>query len=232
MSSSFLARFSRALLSLGAFSSGTALGACGADKKLGPTVPAVVSVVSGDSQTVLVGNRSSAALVAAIKNSDGSPLPNIPVRWSVASGGGSIVTVVDTTDANGQVSTTYLSPAKVGTAKVVANAGGQLASFAVLLVADTVGTLSAFSGNGAAGLINVPLNLSAAASDRFGNPITGVAVSWSTSGGSLQSTTSTTDSLGRASNVITLPGTAGNVTVVATSRFNAVTFTVTALAPK
>jgi adhesin/invasin len=232
MSSSFLARFSRAALGLGALSLGTVLGACGADKKLGPTVPAVVSVVSGDSQTVLVGNKTSATLVAAVKNSDGSPLPNIPVRWSVASGGGSLGAVVDTTDANGQVSTTYLSPAKVGTAKVDANAGGQRASFTVLLVADTVGTLSVFSGDGAAGLVSVPLNLSAAARDRFGNPISGVPVTWSTSAGSLQSATSTTDSLGRASNVITLPGTAGNVSVVATSHFNAVTFTVTALAPK
>ena len=101
MSSSFLAGFSRVALGLGVLSITTALGACGADKKLGPTVPAVVSVVSGDSQTVLVGNRPSAALIAAIKNSDGSPLPNVPVRWSVASGGGSLVTVVGTTDANG-----------------------------------------------------------------------------------------------------------------------------------
>jgi Bacterial Ig-like domain (group 1) len=232
MSSSFLARFSRATVALGTLSLGTALGACGADKKLGPTVPAVVSVVSGDSQTVLVGNKTSAPLVAAIKNSDGSPLPNVAVRWSVASGGGSLGTLVDTTDANGQVSTTYLSPAKVGTAKVTANAGGQLGSFTVLLVSDTVGTLSAFGGNGAAGLVSVPLNLLAAATDRFGNPIAGVPVTWSTSGGALQSATSTTDSLGRASNVITLPATAGDVTIIATSRFNAVTFTVTALAPK
>ena len=84
--------------------------ACG-DNKLAPSVPATVARVAGDSQTVLVGNRASAPLVAEIKNSDGSPLPNIPVSWAVTAGGGSLATVVDTTDVNGQVRNTYFSPA-------------------------------------------------------------------------------------------------------------------------
>jgi hypothetical protein len=204
------------------------IAACG-DNKLGPSVPASVARVSGDSQTILVGDRSSAPLVAEVKNSDGAPLPNIPVSWAVISGGGSLATVVDTTDVNGQVRNTYLSPAIVSTAKVTAAAAGQSGTFTLTLVSDTVGTISTYGGNGAAALVGVQLTLVAQAADRFGNPIKGVDVSWTSSGGNLQVASGVTDSTGKTSNVITVGPDTGKVAVVASSRFNAITFTVTAL---
>ena len=57
-----------------------AIGACG-DHKLGPSTPASVSIVSGDTQKILVGDRASQPLLVEIKNSDGSPLASIPVVW-------------------------------------------------------------------------------------------------------------------------------------------------------
>lgn len=214
-----------ALLSLGA-----ALGACG-DKKLGPSVPSAVKIVSGDSQTLLAGNRASIPLVAAIVNSDGSPLPNVPVRWSVSGGGGSLETVVDTTDADGQSSTIYRSPALVGTATVTASAAQESRQFTVIIIADTTGSLFAFGGNGAAALVGVPLTLTARATDRFGNPMSGVDVTWASSSGQLQATSGTTDSTGKTANVITVGPDTGSVSITATSRFNSVTFTVFALPP-
>lgn len=220
-------RLARAAASLALLSLGAALGACG-DKKLGPSVPASVKIVSGDSQTLLAGNRASTPLVAAIVNTDGSPLPNVPVRWSVT-GGGSLATVVDTTDVNGRASTIYRSPALAGTATVTASAAQQSRQFTVVIVADTTGTLSAYGGNGAAALVGVPLTLTARATDRFGNPMSGVAVAWSSSSGQLQLTSGTTDSTGKTTNVITVGPATGSVSIVATSRFNSVTFTVYAL---
>jgi hypothetical protein len=202
--------------------------ACG-ESKLGPNVPASVSRVSGDSQTLLVGNRVSAPLVALVKNSSGSPLPNIPVRWSVLSGGGSLTTIVDTTDVNGQVSSTYLSAAIVATAKVAASAADQAAEFTVTLVPDTVGMITAFGGDGAAALVGNPLTLTARAIDRFGNAIKGIDITWTTSSGQLQVQIATTDSTGKATNVITVGPDTGKVAVVATSRFNSITFTVSSL---
>jgi len=223
-------QLARAAASLALLSLGAALGACG-DKKLGPDVPASVNIVSGDSQTLLAGNRASVPLVAAITNNDGSPLPNVQVRWRVSSGGGSLETIVDTTDANGQVSTVYRSPALVGTATVTAAAGQGAREFTMLIVADTTGTLVAYGGNGAAALVGVPLTLTARATDRFGNPMSGVDVTWATSSGQLQATSSTTDSTGKATNVITVGPDTGSVSITATSRFNGVTFTVFALPP-
>jgi hypothetical protein len=205
-----------------------AIAACG-DNKLGPTVPASVSRVSGDSQTVLVGDRSSAPLVAEIKNSDGSPLPNIPVRWSVVSGGGSLATLLDTTDVNGQVRMTYLSPAIAGEAKISAEASSRSTTFLVTLSPDTVGAIFALEGDGAAALVGYQLTLIAKATDRFGNAMKGIDVTWAASSGSLQVATGTTDSTGRASNVITVGPDTGKVAITATSRFNAITFTVSAL---
>ncbi|HKW11893.1 MAG TPA: Ig-like domain-containing protein [Gemmatimonadaceae bacterium] len=205
-----------------------AVSACG-ESKLGPNVPASVSPASGDSQTILVGNHSSAPLIAVIKNSDGSPLPNIPVRWTVTSGGGSLLTLIDTTNANGEVSTTYLSPAVAGPAKVNAAASGRSTAFLITLAPDTVGTLIAFEGDGAAALVGFQLALVAKASDRFGNAIKGVDITWATNGGTLQLPTGVTDSLGRASNTITVGPDTGKVAITAASRFNTITFTVHSL---
>lgn len=200
------------------------------DHSTAPTVPASVSAVAGDSQTILVGNNASAPLVAVVKNTGGSPLPGVTVSWSVTSGGGSVSDVSTTTDANGRAQTTYLSGAIADTVKVTASTGGQAHAFTIRLLADTVAILSPLQGNGSAALVGYPLTVVARATDRFGNPIQGVAVDWTSSGGTLQSATATTDSIGRASNVITVGPNAGDYTVTASSRFNTITFTVTAIA--
>jgi hypothetical protein len=220
----------RCLMTAATFGLGMiAAGACH-DNSLGPTVPASVTAVSGDAQTVLVGNRASAPLVAVVKNSDGAPLPNVTVSWAVKSGGGSLNSVSGTTDANGEAQTTYLSGVTAGTSKVSVKAGGQIATFTLTLAADTVAILSAFGGNGAAALIGNPLTLTAKATDRFGNAIKDVVVDWSASGGALKTATATTDSTGQAANQITVGPDPGDYTVTAASRFNTVTFTVTAIA--
>jgi hypothetical protein len=202
---------------------------CG-DHPLGPNVPDSVTAASGDSQTILVGNRSSAPLVAVVKNSSGTPLPGVNVNWTVTSGGGSLTALSTTTDANGQVQTTYLSGAFADTVKVSASTGDRSHLFTIKLLPDTVAILTPLQGNGSAALVGYPLTVIAKAADRFGNPIKGVAIDWSASGGTLQTTSATTDSVGRASNVITVGPDAGNYTVTASSRFNTITFTVTAIA--
>ena len=223
-------RYARAAFCVGALSLGAALGACGSDK-VGPNVAASVTASSGDNQTVLAGNNASLPLVAVVKSSSGDVLPNVVVRWSVGSGGGSIQSFVDTTNANGQVSNIYFSPAPAGTAKVNAVAGGANHQFTLTIAADTnLGQLVAYGGDNAAALVGNPLTLTARAVDRFGNVIKGVDVTWTTSSGQLQATSGTTDSTGKTTNVITVGPDTGKVSIVATSKFNAVTFTVSSLA--
>ncbi|HEX4469485.1 MAG TPA: Ig-like domain-containing protein, partial [Gemmatimonadaceae bacterium] len=123
----------------------------------------------------------------------------------------------------------YLSAAIVATAKVAASAADQAAEVTVTLVPDTVGMITAFGGDGAAALVGNPLTLTARAIDRFGNAIKGIDITWTTSSGQLQAQTATTDSTGKATNVITVGPDTGKVAIVATSRFNSITFTVSSL---
>jgi hypothetical protein len=89
--------------------------------------------------------------------------------------------------------------------------------------------ITAAGGDGAAALVGNPLTLTARAIDRFGNAIKGVDITWTTSSGQLQVQTGTTDSTGKTTNVITVGPDTGRVAVIATSRFNSITFTVSAL---
>lgn len=221
-------RRARAGASTIVMSLGMSIGAC-ADHKLGPSVPASIVQVSGDSQTVLAGDRASAPMVAVIENSDGAPLPNVEVRWAVTSGGGSLETLVDTTDANGQARSVYLSPAIAGVAKVNALAGAQARAFTITVAPDTIGALSAYGGDGASAVVGYQVTLVAKAHDRFGNAMRGVDVAWAASSGQLQVSSGTTDSTGKTTNMITVGPDAGKVSIVASSKFNAITFTVTAL---
>ena len=205
-----------------------AISACG-DNKFGPSVPASVTAASGDSQTILVGNRPAAPLVIVVKNSGGSPLPNVPVAWTVASGGGSLFPVEDTTDVNGQAHVNFLSPAIAGKVQVRASAGGQSHTFTLHVVADTTGIVTAFGGNGAAGLVGSQITLAAKAVDRFGNPISGVALDWSASNGTLKDASTTTDTTGVSKNVLTVGPNTGQASAQAASRFNTATFTVDVL---
>lgn len=228
MRSAFSERWFRAAAAATITSLGAILGGCG-EKKLGPNVPASVTIVSGDSQTIVAGNNASAPLVAQINSTAGTPLPNVELRWAVVSGGGSLLTLVDTTNASGQAQTMYLSPARAGSAKVSASSGGAANTFVITVAADTIGQLTAYAGDGAAALVGYQLTLIARATDRFGNPMPGVNVAWSTSDGLLQLSSDVTDSTGKASNIVTVGPDTGKVAIVASSRFNAVTFTVSAL---
>jgi hypothetical protein len=112
---------------------------------------------------------------------------------------------------------------------VRAVAAQQIGTFTLTIAADTIGSISAFGGDGSAALVGFQLTLIAKATDRFGNSISGVPVNWSTSGGILQLPNTTTDTAGKATDVITVGPDTGKVTIRASSRFNAITFTVTAL---
>jgi len=111
-------------------------------------------------------------------------------------------------------------------------AANQIGTFTLTVAADTVGTISACAGDGSAALVGFQLTLIAKATDRFGNAISGVGVSWSASSGILQFPNNATDSTGKATNVITVGPVTGKVAISATSWFNTITFTVSALPTK
>jgi len=65
-------------------------------------VPASISIVSGDNQTVKVGQNFPQPLVIVVRDAAGQPVSGALVDWATQVGDGRMVT-----DANGQSSATY-----------------------------------------------------------------------------------------------------------------------------
>ena len=199
--------------------------ACGHDS----TSPAAstVSIASGDTQKVFVGGSAAQPLVVLLAGADGAPLSGEMVTWAVTSGGGSLNPVTSTTDDSGHARTTYISADSADTAIVTATAAQGSAKFRIVVAADTTGTLTATDGEGTAVLVGYQISLVVQARDQFGNAVPGRVVTWTSSGGILRGTTSTTDSKGQATIVFTVGPATGRYTVEATANgFTPVSFTV------
>lgn len=73
---------------------------------VGTPSPASIAVVSGDNQTVRVGQNFPQTLTVVVRDASGSPVAGALVDWATTVGDGRKVT-----DANGQSSATYALPA-------------------------------------------------------------------------------------------------------------------------
>jgi hypothetical protein len=195
----------------------------------GPDVADTVTRVSGDSQTVYVGKQRTAPMVVVVRHANGSPFNGAGVNWSIVSGGGSLDSAILVTGADGLSKATYTSSDTAGTAVIRAVSGRGTQEFSIKKLSDTLGILTAVSGNGSATLVGSPVKLIAKAGDKYGNPIANVAITWSTAKGTLSATTGTTDTLGLASTQVTVGPTAGTYSVSAASKLNNVTFSLTAV---
>jgi len=91
-------------------------------------IPASISIVSGDNQTVKIGQNFPLPLVVVVKDASGHPVSGALVDWGTAVGDGRKVT-----DSNGQSSATYYLtanwPAGTGTVTVALTGYGKTAVF-------------------------------------------------------------------------------------------------------
>src|SRR5262249_23578513 len=68
-----------------------------------------ISIVSGDGQVAAQNFAAQAPMVVLVRNAQGQPQPGVTVTWTVASGGGSLLSGSTTpTDSNGQASNSFL----------------------------------------------------------------------------------------------------------------------------
>jgi hypothetical protein len=170
-------------------------------------------------QSAIVG---STLQVAAKVTLSGVPSPNITVTWSATSGNGVVTQATSVTDATGTAKNTWrisdtarvnvLTAAIPSIASATFQATG-LAGPAVNLV--RVSKDSSVTVSGSSTLITVRAN------DKGGNPVPGVAITWTANAGSLTAPQSTTGTSGNADVVFT----AGSIGAPAT------VYTVTATAP-
>ena len=202
------------------------------------TVPSedlyTLTKVSGDEQQGPAGTALAEPFVVSVLDQNGSAFAGVVVTFSVTAGGGTLSSTTATTDANGRARSTLTLSSEPGTNTVTATVAGlEPVTFAATAIEQTPHSLTKVSGDSQEGLAGEQLATPFVVSvrDEDGSAIAGAVVSFSvTGGGTLSSTTATTDANGRARSTLTLGSEPGTNTVTATvAGLEPETFTATAI---
>ena len=146
-----------------------------------------LSVTSGTPQNVTVGMAAGAALVATAADQYGNPVSGLSVTFTAPATGASgkfansSASIIGTTGTNGQVSESYTANTAAGAYNVTASAGGtNSVNFMITNVAGTPTTVTATSGGGQTTNVNTQFTnpLVATVTDTYGNPVSGVDVTF------------------------------------------------------
>jgi hypothetical protein len=184
-----------------------------------------IAIVSGsDGQIGTVGQPLANPIVVHVVDVNGNSAGNSLVTWTVLTGGGSVSAATSLTDGNGNASVIWTMGPTVGAATLRA---------AIVNGASVVITATAQSGNITASINKTSGDAQTIAAgtilDLNGNPVANAAVSWSTSGGTLSATNTTTNAAGQTQVTLTTAAAPAIYTVTVQSPgAAAVTFTITA----
>lgn len=185
--------------------------------------PGLVSIVSGNSQSVNPG-QTSAPLVVRVTDATGAvTIANTSVAWTVAPAGAATLSQSSTTtNSQGQTQTTVtFSPSAVGQVSVKAALTGANSSISTTFTLSAnvqISSITKVSGDmqsaQAGQSFGAPLVVQVMGTN--GQPVVGLPVSFSISGGAtLSATSALTDATGKAQVTVTAGATAGAVTVTA-----------------
>jgi len=201
-----------------------ALAACGSDDHVTNIVtltPTSLSITTGNNQTGTVGSTLATPLSVKVVDQNGNAISGATVTWTVGTGGGTLGGTTSTTDANGIATMTWKLPNAAGSYTVRASiANGESLTFTATATPPVTATaLTLVSGNNqsvAHGTVTQAFVVKAV--DASGNPLSGVTVTWATTGGgTLSATSTTTNAQGQAQVTLTTSTTAGAFTVTASS---------------
>ena len=196
-------------------------------------MPQSLTKVSGEGQAGQAGATLAEPFVVSVLDQNGSAYAGAVVTFSVTAGGGTLSATTTTTDANGRARSTLTLGSQPGTNTVaVTIAGLEPVAFTATATAieQIPQSLTKVSGEGQAGQAGAALAAPFVVSvlDEDGAAIAGAPVAFlvTAGGGTLSSTTATTDANGRARSTLTLGSQPGTNTVTATvAELESVTFT-------
>src|SRR5207302_1413052 len=162
--------------------------------------------------------------IVLVSDANGNPVAGMTVTWAAASGGGSVDPATSTTDANGHAQTFRTLGVLIGTQTTTATAtvAGKdtTVTFSINATAAGASQMTRAGGDGQTGTVGttLPTQVSVRVTDQFNNPVAGVTVTWTpaTGSGSVNPTTSTSNTSGIAATTWTLGTVAGTQTVQAT----------------
>ncbi len=193
------------------------------------TASTVISKLSGDNQSGIVGSAADMPLVVGLTDSNGSPLANKTVSWSVTSGQATLGAASIQSDSNGQASINFSYGDSAGPITIRASSGGVSTDFSATAMAATASVVSGNNQTGVVGQALQPFVVQIASPSVVKGlsqvPAIGqVPVTWTvvSGGGSLSTATTYTNANGQASNVLTLGPQPGSNSVSATLPGNVV----------
>lgn len=196
-------------------------------------VPTAIAVTSGNTQVAVAGAAGlSAPMVVTVTDQNGNPVSNATVTFTASSGATLTVPTAVTGVSGTATDSITLVGTTAGTDTVTASVAGVAtnAVFTYTVNAGAASAISVTSGNNQTGGVGTALTAPMVVKvvDAHGNPVSGATVNWTTTGGVLGGLAATmTDNTGTAQNTLTLPGTAGAVTVTAALQGTAATATFT-----
>ena len=177
-----------------------------------------LSAQSGSGQSGEVGAVLPQPFVVEATN-NGVPTPGITINWSIATGGGTLVSTTTVTDASGIAQTGLQLPSSPGTVTVIAQRADD-GDFQVSFTADALPipprSISSLSGDGQSAQTGTAVAAPLVIETRdLGVPSSGVGINWSVVAGdaTLVASTSPTDATGRAQTGVLFGSTPGVVTV-------------------
>lgn len=196
--------------------------------------PTALSDISGGYQSATVGTMLAAPLVVRLKDTYGNVVPGVPVTFTDNNANGNGVFTPPnptTTDSTGTATMTYTVPTKAESITITPSSGSLTGNFPEKSVAGAAASISVISGNNQSGTAGtqLPNPLVTGVKDQYGNPVSGVTVTYDDGGaGGIFSTPTLTNNQGQASVTYTLPTTAKTVSITATIGSFSTQFTETA----
>jgi protocatechuate 3,4-dioxygenase beta subunit len=211
----------------------TALAACKSDST--NTAPVVAAAITGDAttnaQSAPVGTAVALPVVVHVTDQNGNPVAGATVAWSVIDGAGVLGASTSLTDVTGSSNMVWTldTIARVDsvTASIQSGASVVITATGVAGAAATTTKVSGDAQTVTSDSTSQPFVIKVA--DRYGNPVQGVVVAWTvTGGGALSAASTTTNASGTAQVTLTLGATPGSYSIIATAGLLAtVTFTLT-----
>jgi hypothetical protein len=205
----------------------SALFACGDSSGPDGGEPTGIATVGGNGQSGRVGAPLAAPIVAEVRDGSARGVAGVSVTFSVTSGGGTVDPAVVVTDGQGRASATWTlgtstSQEQRVRVRLTEGASQISAQFQATPEPDAASALAKTVGDGQTRAAGVALldSLAVRAQDRFGNPVPGVSVSWTTlsGGGGVSPATSVTGADGVARTQWTMGGQAGTNTAQAAAQ--------------
>ncbi len=203
----------------------------------GATQIALAPATSGNGQTDTVLSALANPYRVILRNETNAPVAGVDVVWSVPGGQGSVSPATSTSDPSGIAAASRTLGSTAGSQTATASVRGLIGSPVVFTAMATAGDAFQIAANAGSGshVINSTFLLGVIARDKYGNPRSGVPVSWAvqTGTGSVNPTRDTTGADGVALTTRTLgptPGIYSDTAHASGLHDSLVVFTVTATA--